>query len=79
MITIFTLTNHLLVSFKKLIKFVDFITPVVERWLIHLNRLVAASVLFVLLNIKHFADLQYYDNYRYKKISTKSRQQKLYS
>ena len=33
---------------KKRIKFVGFITPVVERWLIHLKSLVAAPVLFVL-------------------------------
>ena len=33
---------------KKLIKFVGFITPVVERWLIQLKSLVAAPVLFVL-------------------------------
>ena len=34
--------------FKKLIKFVGFITPVVGRWLIQLKSLVAAPVLFVL-------------------------------
>ena len=33
---------------KKLINFVGFITPVVERWLIHLKSFVAAAVIFVL-------------------------------
>ena len=33
---------------KNLVKFVSFINPVVERWLIHLKSLVAAPVLFVL-------------------------------
>ena len=37
-----------LILLKKFIKFVFFITPVVERRLIHLKSLVAAPVLFVL-------------------------------
>ena len=49
MITIFTLmSSFTCLLLKNLNKFVGFITPVVEKWLIHLKSWVAAPVLLAI-------------------------------
>ena len=53
MITIFTLINSFTCVFQKktLNVFVCFITPVVEKWLIHMKMLVASPALFILSRV----------------------------
>ena len=61
MITLFTQVNLFTCFFKKkLNNFLGFITPVVEKWLIHIEGLVAAPVLLVLSRAlrKHFHYLE---------------------
>ena len=52
MITVFTQINSFTCFFfKKINNFVGFITPVVKKWLIHTERLVAAPALLVLSRV----------------------------
>ena len=50
MITLFTQINYF-VFFKKHNNSVGFITPVVEKWLIHMKTLMAAPALLVLSRV----------------------------